>query len=103
MSSERKRLDDNLYVTDGDVRCSRCGALVGRGDDWLRDARVRESPPQSGGSLIHAAPELFVDAAVVYRQAFCPGCLTVLLTEVVAAADRGVRVKDVTTPASRTP
>ena len=74
-----RRLDDNLDLHGEEVRCRRCCAPVGTA--------------QQGGSLLKAAPELFVDAPVVHRQAFCPGCLTLLMTEVVAHAHRGTRTK----------
>ena len=88
-----RRLDDNLDLHGEEVRCRRCCAPVGTATAWLEHALVRERSAQQGGSLLKAAPELFVDAPVVHRQAFCPGCLTLLMTEVVAHAHRGTRTK----------
>ena len=93
MNNDRKRLDDNLLVAGDEVRCVRCDAVVGSAGSWLDRALIRERPTQAGGSLVHAPPETFVDAPIVYRQAFCPGCLTVLLTEIIAVEDRDVRTK----------
>jgi hypothetical protein len=42
---------------------------------------------------VHSAAELFVDAPVTYRQTLCPGCLTALSTEIIAEADRHLRMK----------
>lgn len=94
----RRRLDDNLEVVDGAVRCVHCGAGVGVGDDWLRDARLLERPARGGQPLLPADPDRYVDAPIVVRQAFCPGCLTVLVTEVVPAHDGGRRVKRLAEP-----
>ena len=98
MSDDRKRLDANLYVLGTDVHCSRCDAIVGTTASWLEHALIREGPAQSGGSLMKAPPELFVDARIVYRQAFCPGCLTALLTEVIAETERHLRTKRLSVP-----
>jgi len=42
---------------------------------------------------MHADPALFVDRAIVLRQAFCPGCFTVLMTEIVPADEPRFRTK----------
>ena len=91
----RRRLDDNLVVEGSSVLCQRCNEVVGNGEDWLAYARIKERPAGAGAmrGVLHVAPELFVDAPVVTRQAFCPGCLTLLLTEVVAQADDDQRHK----------
>jgi hypothetical protein len=96
MTDERRRLDGNLYLLGHEVRCSRCDAVVGTADSWLANALIREAPAESGSTPAKAAPELFVDAPIVYRQAFCPGCTTALLTEVVAETDRRLRRKCLT-------
>jgi N-methylhydantoinase B len=93
VTTNRRRLDDNLYVTGSTVRCAHCDTVIGTDDDWLHAALVTELPPQRGGLLIQADPRMFVDAPVVYRQAVCPGCHTALLTEVVSATDRNYRTK----------
>jgi N-methylhydantoinase B len=89
----RRRLDDNLYVLDEIVYCRHCDTMVGSPASWLQHALVGERPAQDGDTVIQAAPELFIDAPVTYRQAFCPSCLTLLLTEVIAEADRHYRNK----------
>lgn len=92
----RKRVDDNLYLQGDAVYCVRCDAPVGTAQSWLQNALFTEQDAQRGGSLIRAAPNLFVDAPIIFRQAFCPNCLTALLTEVIALADSGVRRKRIT-------
>jgi len=88
-----QRLDDNLVLKGETVHCSRCNATVGSASSWLKHALIAEGPAQALGSLIRAAPDVFVDAPIIYRQAFCPGCLTALLTEVIAQADHRLRTK----------
>ncbi|MFJ2160530.1 hypothetical protein [Streptomyces sp. NPDC087856] len=88
-----KRLDGNLILDDDEVRCRHCSGRVGTGANWLADALVRQQPAQDAGLKLPVSPTVYVDQAVVCRQAFCPGCLTVLLTEVVAESDAGLRSK----------
>lgn len=88
-----QRLDDNLCLAGDEVRCVHCGARVGTAHSWLQNARFTEKEPEIGGPLMRAAPGLFVDAPIVVRQAFCPGCFTALLTEVAAVADEQLRTK----------
>lgn len=95
MTERRRRLDDNLVSVGETVACVHCAYPVGSVDDWLSHAIVREQSAQDGGSLVPADPALYVDATVVFRQAFCPGCLTALLTEVVAQSDRTYRTKKI--------
>lgn len=93
-----RRLDGNLVVGGDTVRCRRCETTVGSSEAWLEDALVSEGPLQTLCSRVRAAPETFVDSPVVYRQVFCPGCLTALLTEVIAAADSRLRTKHLAAP-----
>jgi hypothetical protein len=90
---QTRRLDDNLELRGSQVHCQRCDERVGSNQGWLEFARFVERPAPPGHGLTRVAPELFVDTPVVQRQAFCPGCLTLLLTEVIAADDRGWRTK----------
>lgn len=95
--SKSQRLDDNLYVLGDKVYCTRCEALVGAADSWLKYALTTQRPAQErGGSLMRAAPSLYVDSTIVFRQACCPGCLTALLTETTTDSDQHVRTKRIT-------
>lgn len=42
-----------------------------------------EGPPSDGGPMNWATPEDFVDAQVVFRQSYCPGCFTALITRIL--------------------
>lgn len=97
MTSSRRRLDDNLHLFGDEVHCTRCDALVGTAASWLEYALTTERPAQEqGGSLMRAAPSLYVDSTIVFRQACCPGCSTALLTETTTDTDRHVRTKRIT-------
>lgn len=93
MTGRVRRLDDNLELRGDAVHCRRCHERTGTSTSWLDLALIREHPAAEGGTLLRAAPELYVDAPVIHRQAFCPGCLTLLLTEVIATEHRGRRSK----------
>ena len=89
------RLDDNLVLDGTTVSCAHCGHAVGSSSDWLGQAVVSVRPITEGGSLVPADPSTYVDAQVVFRQAMCPGCLTVVLTEVVERDAPMLRGKEV--------
>lgn len=89
-------LDENLSVApDGAVSCARCAAPLGdSGERFLADAIWRERPATDAPrSVVRAAPEHFVDRPVGLRQAFCPQCLTLLMTEVVPTDEPSYRLK----------
>jgi hypothetical protein len=89
------RLDENLQVRDGRVVCARCETALGAGDaDFLADALWREAPATAApSSVVRQRPEHFVDRPVGLRQAFCPSCLTLLMTEVVPVDEPSFRLK----------
>lgn len=90
------QLDENLTVAaDGTVSCSRCGQRLGdSGADFLREAIWRELPSSAApGSVIRADAEHFVDRPVGLRQAICPSCLTLLMTEIVPTDEPRYRLK----------
>lgn len=90
------QLDENLTVADdGTVSCSRCAAKVGdSGEEFLVDALWRELPSsQAPDSVIRADAAHFVDRPVGLRQAICPSCLTLLMTEIVPTDEPHYRLK----------
>ncbi len=90
------QLDDNLAVRGEQVVCVHCEAVVGRRDgEFLASALWREQDPLAAGPNVHAQPSLFVDREIVLRQAFCPTCYTLLLTEIVPADEPRLRTKEV--------
>ncbi|MDT7589944.1 MAG: hypothetical protein QOE32_7494 [Pseudonocardiales bacterium] len=86
-------LDLNLTVTaTGSVACRHCAAQVGPSTaDPLRHAVRNERPSRAAGPGVHADPALFTDREIVLRQAFCPGCLVLLRTEIVPADEPSYR------------
>lgn len=86
-------IDLNLTRTDtGAVVCRHCSAEVGPSTDRpLAGALRHERPSTEAGPGVHADPARFTDRRIVLRQAFCPGCLTVLATEIVPADEPNYR------------
>ena len=87
-------IDLNLDTDDtGTVVCRHCGAAVGASvADPLGHALRRERPSVEAGPAVHAPPAQFTDRRVVLRQAFCPGCLALVFTEIVPAGEPSYRV-----------
>jgi len=86
-------IDLNLETDDAAaVRCRHCGGTVGDSVATpMNHALRRERPSVEAGPGVHADPSLFVDRPVVLRQAFCPGCLTLLSTEIVPDGEPSYR------------
>jgi hypothetical protein len=87
------QLDDNLTLTDGgNVVCTQCKTLLGNAnDDPLANAIKRERPSRDAGPGVHADPKIFTTREIVLRQFFCPGCSTVLATEIVPRDEPSLR------------
>ncbi|MFI6906152.1 hypothetical protein ACIBKY_33150 [Nonomuraea sp. NPDC050394] len=86
-------LDVNLRADEsGAVVCRHCGARVGdHAAAPMSHALRRERPSVEAGPGVHADPSAFVDRPIALRQAFCPGCLTLLSTEIVPADEPSYR------------
>ncbi|WP_027935760.1 hydantoinase B/oxoprolinase family protein [Amycolatopsis sp. ATCC 39116] len=84
-----RRLDDNLAVREapdgGTVLCVHCGTAIGplAGGAFVASLARREAPPTEAGPHIWHDPQEYVDAEVVFRQLFCPGCLTAVHSRIV--------------------
>jgi len=80
-----ERVDGNVRLNDdGTLRCAHCEcALEGTPSDYLGLLPFHEGPPAEAGPHIFANPAVYVDADVVFRQHYCPGCYTAFQTEVV--------------------
>lgn len=80
-------MDLNLTVAaDGHIACRHCGARVGTSSATPLDrAKRSERPSTAAGPGVHADPARFTDRPIALRQAFCPGCLVLLQTEIVPA------------------
>jgi N-methylhydantoinase B len=87
-------IDENLEQTSGGtVLCRHCSTPVGVAADPLRDARVRETAPQTAGPSVRAEARHFTDREVVLRQTFCTECLTLLQSEIVPADEPSMRTR----------
>ncbi|PFG66188.1 hypothetical protein [Enemella evansiae] len=92
-------LDVNLAADDdtGAVTCRHCGATVGDSVTAPMEHALRnERPSVAAGPGVHADPAAFVDRPILLRQAFCPGCLTLLATEIVPAGEPSYRTWSLT-------
>ncbi len=87
------QLDDNLTLThDGAVVCTHCRTLLGEtAKEPLAHAVRRERPSLDAGPGVHADPKNFTARDIVLRQFFCPGCSTVLATEIVPRDEPSLR------------
>jgi acetone carboxylase gamma subunit len=87
------QLDDNLILTDdGAVVCTHCKTRLGEtSHDPLANAVKRERPSRDAGPGVHADPKTFTAREIVLRQFFCPGCSTVLATEIVPGDEPSFR------------
>ncbi|MCO7218647.1 hypothetical protein [Klenkia sp. PcliD-1-E] len=89
-------IDENLVQgDDGVVSCRHCDAALGVAQQPLRDACVRESDPRTAGPSVRAGSAHFADRPVVLRQTFCPGCLTLLQSEIVPGDEPSGRTRSV--------
>lgn len=86
-------IDLNLATTEaGCVLCRHCDTQVGETlSDPSTHALKRERPSTEAGPGVHADPALFVDRSIVLRQLFCPGCLTLLSTEIAPGDEQSYR------------
>ncbi len=77
-------LGEYLALDADGYLCRRCGhRFCGRGDNWKRHARLREEP--CSDAVLGAPVTPRADGAVVFRQFFCPGCLTEVDNEIALA------------------
>lgn len=75
-------LTEYLHVVDGEIRCRGCGHVLGpAGRNFKHGALVREQPLSEGNPTLRD-PAIYTDSTVVFRQFICPGCGTMLETEV---------------------
>jgi N-methylhydantoinase B len=79
----------NAYVRasdDGSLTCTHCHhELPGTAASYPSELPFYEGLPRDAGPHIFPDPSVYVDARVVFRQYYCPGCYIALHTEVVPA------------------
>jgi N-methylhydantoinase B len=86
MSSRRHLNESVILVQDGDETttiCAHCEGLLAEGADWRQSLPVYEGPNTDAGPQIWARFSDYLDARVVFLQAYCPHCFVALVTEVV--------------------
>lgn len=86
------RVNENITVGHGNgavqLSCSYCGEkLSGTPEDYLTKLPFYEGPLTEAGPQVFADSSVFVDAPVVFRQYYCPGCYVAFLTEIVPLED----------------
>jgi N-methylhydantoinase B len=70
--------------TTGTLSCSHCRQeLEGTPDDYLTHLPHYEGPVTEAGPQVFPDSAVYIDAEVVFRQYYCPGCYTAFRTEVV--------------------
>jgi N-methylhydantoinase B len=70
-----------LEAVDGELRCRRCGHVLGPvGRNFKLGALVRDLPLAEGNPTLRD-PSIYTDSTVAFRQFVCPGCGTMLETE----------------------
>lgn len=76
-----QRLTEFLEIVDGEIRCRRCSqVLAPAGKNYKEGCVMRELPLTEANPQLRD-PGLYVDNEVVFRHLYCPGCATLLQTE----------------------
>ena len=77
-----QRLTEYLDAVDGEIRCRRCARVLGPVErNFKLGTLVREQPLTEANPHVRD-PSLYTDSTVVFRQFVCPGCGTMLETEI---------------------
>jgi N-methylhydantoinase B len=78
-------LSDAVEVVSGESRCRRCGHGLGPSSrNYKLGALVRDLPVTEGNPTLRD-PVIYADETVAFRQFVCPGCATLLETEIAIA------------------
>ena len=89
VTAQTARVGFNVRArADGSLACAHCERdLPGTPATYLSQVPRYVGPTREGGPMVFADPAVYVDAEVVFRQYYCPGCYTALHTEVVPASE----------------
>ena len=82
-------IGDDIWVDRGasTFRCAHCGEELGALSEHSKQKLVvRERPLEEVGERFQD-PTIWVDAEIIFRELFCPGCATRLATEVCRPDD----------------
>jgi acetone carboxylase gamma subunit len=78
-------LSEYVHVFAGRARCRKCDHDLGPQDrNYKLGALVRDLPVTEGNPTLRD-PALYADDTVVLREFVCPGCATLLETEISIA------------------
>ena len=84
MSGSSPRVNANVARSGGRLSCAHCQQqLEGTATDYLTRLPWYEGPVAEVGPHVFTDSQVYIDAPVVFRQFYCPGCYTALHTEVV--------------------
>ena len=79
------RLDEYLIVDNDEIVCRKCGhVFCGKNENYKLHAAEIERDFRSIGLLRRPQSDL-MDASVVFRQYFCPGCFTNIENDTIVA------------------
>lgn len=91
------RINENLVPVDETVHCDH--VMAEKREPTLHRAVMWCGEVTEAGPGIRGGVPAFVRVPVEFRQTVCPGCFTVLLTQVVAVAEVDPRQSSVGTTA----
>jgi N-methylhydantoinase B len=85
--STRRPLNLSVILIDGDkgaqTVCAHCEGVLAESADYRSALPAYEGPNTDAGPQIWERFGDYVDARIVFRQAYCPHCYVALITEVV--------------------
>lgn len=70
------RLDEYLIVENSQIACRRCGHIFCGQDESYKDHAAEIEREFEEVGLLRRPQSDLMDARVVFRQYFCPGCFT---------------------------
>lgn len=83
-----QQIDGNVAIVKSNgnrvIQCVHCNHIIANGDqNYLDQLYAYEGNVTEGGPRIFADPSKYIDRKVVFRQYYCEGCFTALLTQIV--------------------
>jgi N-methylhydantoinase B len=89
-----RRIAEYLLVSDQRasvdvpaVECRMCATPICRVDENYKEHLVRRDRPITAAGPLFADPAIYVDEVIQLREFICPGCATLVETEVARASD----------------
>jgi N-methylhydantoinase B len=81
------RVHEYVVATEGELACARCGYVYcERTGNYKLTALARDEEIEAAGAKMND-PSDYVDEQLVWRRYFCPGCHTLVETDVLPAGD----------------